>query len=452
MSSDSQLKKMTETPIPKLIIMLSIPTVISMLITNIYNVVDTAFVGKLGYSAGGAVGIVFGFMSILQAIGFMFGQGCGSILSRRLGARDVEGASISASTGFFSAFTLALIVEIICILNLDRLVFMLGSTETIAPYAKTYIFYILLAAPFTVSSFTLNNILRYEGKAALGMIGMMSGAILNIFGDAVLMFVFNLGITGAGISTAVSQIVSFIILLSMFLSGHTESKLSLKNVSISFNVLGDIMGTGFPSFLRQALNSITTILLNMEAGVYGDRAVDAMSIVSRIIFFTFSLSLGIGQGFQPVSGFNYGAKKYDRLKKAYKFTCFLSEALLLVFGVVLELIPNQLIELFTNDTEVIRIGIRALRLQAAAQLFLPFCMTTEMLFQSTGKKLYATIMSALRNGILFIPSLLILAKLRGLNGIQEAQPLAFILAVPPSIYMAIYYFKKEMPKENNNTK
>lgn len=446
MSSDSQYIKMTETPIPRLIITLSIPTVISMLVNNIYNMVDTAFVGRMGNSASGAVGIVFGFMAILQAIGFMLGQGSGSILSRKLGAHDKQGASVIASTGFFTAFSLAIVVEVICLCNLDTLVYKLGSTSTIAPYAKTYIFYILLAAPFTVSSFTLNNILRYEGKAVLGMVGLMTGAILNIFGDAVLMFKFDMGISGAGISTAVSQIVSFCILLSMFLLGKTECKLSFKNISLKSYILFDILGTGFPSFLRQALNSITTVLLNMEAGVFGDQAVAAMSIVSRIVFFTFSISLGIGQGFQPVSGFNYGARKYDRLKKAYSFTCILSEIVIVILGTVLMIIPEDLIRIFRDDMDVINIGKRALRLQAMAQLFLPFCMTTEMMFQSTGKKLYATIMSALRNGILFIPTLLILAKFRGISGIQEAQPLAYILAFPPSLFMAIYYFKNVLGK------
>lgn len=440
----SQYEKMTQTPVQKLIVTLSIPTIISMLVSNIYNLVDTAFVGKLGNSASGAVGVVFGFMAILQAIGFMFGQGSGSIISRNLGRKDSLEASRVASTAFFSALFLAFITEIICLVFLHPLVMMLGSTDTIAPYAETYIFYILLASPFLVTSLTLNNILRYEGKAVLGMIGLMTGAVLNICGDAILMFGFNMGIKGAGVSTAVSQTVSFMILLSMFLRGKTSCEISIRYFRLKKEFL-DIITTGFPSLLRQGLNSLTTVLLNMEAAVYGDAAVAAMSIVSRIIFFTFSIAIGIGQGFQPVSGFNYGAGRYDRVKKGYCFTIALAEVLLIILGFVLLISPEDLIRIFRDDAEVIEIGTRALMLNGVAQLVLPFCMVTEMLFQSTGKKLAATILSGSRNGIFFIPILLILAHTRGLAGIQEAQPLAHFISVIPAIIFAVIFFKK-LPK------
>ena len=294
----TQYEKMTATPIPRLIATLSVPTIISMLVTNIYNLVDTAFVGRLGTSASGAVGIVFGFMAIIQAFGFMFGQGSGSIISRALGSRDTETASRTASTGCFGSFMCGAAITVIGFANIDRIVIALGSTETIAPYAKTYISFILAAAPFMAMSFTMNNILRYEGKAALGMIGLMTGAILNMAGDPIFMFAMHMGIAGAGLSTCLSQIVSFGILLGMFMTNRTESRLSLSNVSWHNIALpANIMATGFPSLLRQGLNSFTTVLLNTNAAVYGDAAVAAMSIVSRITFFVVSVGLGIGQGF-----------------------------------------------------------------------------------------------------------------------------------------------------------
>ncbi len=441
----SQYEKMVETPVSKLIITLSIPTIISSLVTNIYNMADTAFVGHLGNSASGAVGVVFGFMAILQAFGFMFGQGCGSMVSRSLGRKDAETAGRIASTGFFCALCFGILLEILGFLFLDFLVSVLGSTETIAPYAKTYITFILLSSPVMVPSFVLNNLLRYEGKALLGMFGLLAGALLNLIGDPILMFGLNMGIAGAGLSTAISQTVSFLILLSVFLRGKTQCRLSIRSVSLNFRELFNICATGLPSLLRQGLNSLTTMLLNYEAAVYGDAAVAAMSIVTRISMFIFSFAIGIGQGFQPVSGFNYGAGKYSRVRKAYRFTAVLSEILIVIISTGVFLASDNLIQLFRDDLLVVDIGTRALKLHCIALLFLPICMVTEMMFQSTGHKLGASVLSSLRSGIFFIPCLIILSYVRGLAGIQEAQPLAYILAFFPSVCFAAWFFYK-LPK------
>lgn len=439
----SQFDKMTKTPVSRLIIKLSIPAIISMMVTNVYNLVDTAFVGQLGNSASGAVGIVFGFMAVLQAIGFMFGNGSGSIISRLLCAKNTEQASKIASTGFFFTLLFGAVVAIISAFVLKPLVMLLGSTETISPYAQTYISYILVAAPFITASFTMNNLLRYEGKATLGMIGLIVGAVLNIAGDPILMFGLNMGIAGAGLSTCISQIIGFFVLLSMFLLHKTQCRLSVKLIVPKF--LPEIIGTGLPSLLRQGLNSLSTVVLNNCAAVYGDAAVAAMSIVSRVIFFTFSFALGVGQGFQPVCGFNYGAKKYDRLKAAFYFSVMLAEIIVIVMSVGLILFPGEIVRIFRDDNTVMEIGSRALVLQGIAQLFLPFCMITEMALQSVGKKLGASVLSTLRNGLFFIPLLLILSNVRGLSGIQEAQPLAVTLAVIPSAILAVRFFR-ELPK------
>lgn len=445
----SQFDKMTKTPVSRLIIKLSIPAIISMMVTNVYNLVDTAFVGQLGNSASGAVGIVFGFMAVLQAIGFMFGNGSGSIISRLLGAKNNEQASKIASTGFFFTLLFGAVVAIISAFVLKPLVMLLGSTETISPYAQTYISYILVAAPFITASFTMNNLLRYEGKATLGMIGLIVGAVLNIAGDPILMFGLNMGIAGAGLSTCISQIIGFFVLLSMFLLHKTQCRLSVKLIVPKF--LPEIIGTGLPSLLRQGLNSLSTVVLNNCAAVYGDAAVAAMSIVSRVIFFTFSFALGVGQGFQPVCGFNYGAKKYDRLKTAFYFSVMLAEIIVVVMSVGLILFPGEIVRIFRDDNTVMEIGSRALVLQGIAQLFLPFCMITEMALQSAGKKLGASVLSTLRNGLFFIPLLLILSNVRGLSGIQEAQPLAVTLAVIPSAILAVRFFR-ELPKNTEQSR
>lgn len=434
---------MTQEPVSKLIVSLAIPAILSMLITSVYNLVDTAFVGELGTSASGATGVVFGFMSIIQAFGFMFGQGAGSIVSRALGQKDQKRASIHASLGVTAAFLSGLAIALLCVLQLDRTVYLLGSTPTIAPYAKTYISFILLATPFMCSSFALNNILRYEGKAVLGTIGMAVGALLNIVGDFVFMPVLGLGIFGAGLSTAISEIVGWAILLSMFLRGKTSTKLSLSYLRSSRPLfLADIAATGFPSLLRQALNSIATVLLNGCCAMYGDAAVAGMSIVSRVVFFVFSISLGIGQGFQPVAAFNYGAGKYKRVKDAFWFTCIISQVVIVIGAIVLFVGAEPIIARFRDDPAVLDVGVRALRLQVLASLALPLSVTCEMLYQSCGLRGGATVLSATRNGLLFIPLLLLLSATRGLAGIQEAQPLSFVLALPVSIPFIVRFFRR----------
>ncbi len=399
----TQYDKMTKQPVGSLVITLGIPTTISMLVTNIYNMVDTMFVGKLGTSASGAVGIVFGFMSILQAFGFLFGQGAGSIISRRLGNKDEDSASVVASTAFFSSMFMGLLIGILGTVFNTKMVYLLGSTDTILPYAKTYSLFIMAAAPFMTSTFTMNNILRFEGKASLSMVGLMTGAILNMVGDPILMFGLDMGIAGAGLSTAISQFVSFCVLLSMFLSGKTQSKLSVRKITREFNVLFDIVATGFPSLVRQGLQAVSTMILNQQARIYGDAAVAAMSIVSRISFFIFAVGLGIGQGFQPVCGFNYGARKFSRVKEAFSFTLVAGEVLLGMFAVAGLLFSNQAIAVFRDDAEVIAFGTPALRYQCMALFLNPLIVLSNMTLQSTGQRAWATFMSMRCSGLYLIP-------------------------------------------------
>ncbi len=443
----SRYEKMTGQPVVRLIAALSVPTILSMLVSSIYNLVDTAFVGRLGTSQSAAIGVVFGFMALIQAVGFMFGMGSGSISARLLGARDPEAASRVASTGILCSFGTGVMISAAAAVFMDPIVRLLGSTPTIAPYAKQYLTYILIAAPAMTGSYTLNNLLRFEGKASLGMVGMMTGAVLNIALDPVLMFALDMGIAGAAAATAFSQVVSFTILLSMYLRGKTAVRISLKKADLKPRMVGDIMTTGLPSLLRQVLNSLATILLNSSAGPYGDEAVAAMSIVSRVSFFVFALALGIGQGFQPVAAFNYGAKKYARLRRAFWVTVVMAETILAVTALAGSLISDHLIALFRDDPQVIVIGTRALRLQFFTLLFLPFTMAAEMLYQSTGHRAGASLMSAARSGLFFIPALLILSRVRGLAGIQEAQPLAYVLAFPLSLYFVLRFLRR-IPAED----
>lgn len=442
-----QFEKMTQTPIPKLVIQLGIPTTISMLVTSVYNMADTFFVGKDGTSASGAIGVVFGLMAIIQAFGFMFGQGAGSVSSRALGSKDVEKASRYSSTGFFAALSTGVLIMILGLIFITPLMRLLGSTDTILPYARTYAVYILLAAPFMCASCVLNNVLRFEGQALFAMVGLASGGLLNIFGDWLLMSRLHMGVTGAGISTAVSQTISFLILLTMFLRGKTSARLSIHNISRDFRDLLLICRTGFPSLVRQGLTSISTMLLNDCAGNYGDAAVAAMSIVNRICFFTFATALGIGQGFQPVCAFNYGAGKYGRVKKAFFFTFAVGEAFLGAVALIGMQFTEPLIAVFQDDPAVIEIGVVALAAQFAGQLFQPLAVCANMMFQSVGKTGIATLLSMLRSGLFFLPVLLILSALFGLAGVQYAQAIADVLTSVVALPFVIHFLRELKKKE-----
>ena len=442
MSDSSNYDRMTKEPVSKLVIQLGIPTTISMLVTSIYNMADTFFVGALGNSASGAVGVVFGLMAIIQAFGFMFGHGAGSIVARRLGAQEGESATDYASVSFFSALFSGTIFAIAGLLFINPLMRLFGSTDTILPYAKDYGRFILIATPIMMASFVLNNILRYEGKAYLAMIGLTTGGILNIILDPIFIYKCNMGISGAGAATALSQCISFTILLSMFLRKKTQSRLVFSRFKSNLNHLMLIMQTGFPSLVRQGLNSVATMCLNHYAGFYGDQAVAAMSIVNRICFFIFAVGLGIGQGFQPVCGFNYGAKRFDRVKKAFLFTLAVGECLLGVLAIFGIVASGWLIGCFRDDVRVIEIGTAALRYQLLALFFQPITICATMLFQSVGANKLATMFSMLRSGVLFIPLLAVLHHFLGLAGVQSAQAIADVFTFTITLPVVIWFLKK----------
>ena len=419
-----QFRRMTETPIPQLVLSLAAPTILSMLITSIYNLADTFFVGQISTSASGAVGIVSSLMAILQALGFMLGHGSGSIISRSLGSQNTAAATRFASTSFFTALVFGGIITMAGLLTLPDFMMLLGSTETILPRACAYARYILLAAPIMMSSLVMNNILRYEGKASFAMIGLVTGGLLNIALDPLFIFGLGMGTAGAGLATALSQSISFCILLSMFLRGKTVSQFRITAVTHSPAEFGTILMTGMPSFGRQGLNSIGGMLLNIAARGYGDAAVAGMSIVSRIFMFIISVAIGTGQGFQPVAGFNYGAKKYHRVQQACLFTMAASFCFLSVILTVCWFNAETLIRLFRDDPEVTAVALPAFRYQCFAILLQPVIVVTNMTFQSVGKAGRATFLACCRQGVCFIPLILVLPRVLGLVGVELCQPIA----------------------------
>ena len=432
--SAEQFRKMTETPIPKLILSLAAPTILSMLITSIYNLADTFFVGQISTSASGAVGIVSSLMAILQALGFMLGHGSGSIISRSLGSQNTDAATRFASTSFFTALVFGGIITTAGLLTLPDFMMLLGSTETILPHACAYARYILLAAPIMMSSLVMNNILRYEGKASFAMIGLVTGGLLNIALDPLFIFGLGMGTAGAGLATALSQTISFCILLSMFLRGKTVSQFRITAVTHSPAEFGTILMTGMPSFGRQGLNSIGGMLLNIAARGYGDAAVAGMSIVSRIFMFILSVVIGVGQGLQPVAAFNYGARKFRRVRQAAIFTMGAAFCMLVVLVALCWVDSDALIRLFRDDPEVTAVALPAFHYQCLAILLQPVIVVANMTFQSVGKAGRATFLACCRQGVFFIPLILILPRTFGLVGVEICQPIAdaltFIVSLP----------------------
>lgn len=437
MDREQKFQYMTEEPIPRLVCSLAVPTIISMLITSFYNMVDTFFVGRINTSATAAVGVVFSLMAIIQAIGFFFGHGSGNYISRQLGAQNTEEASEMASIGFFSALIAGAVLAVLGLIFIEPLAMLLGSTETILPYAVDYLKYILIGAPYMTASLVLNNQLRFQGNAMYGMVGIVVGAVVNIVLDPVLIFICGMGISGAALATIISQFISFVILLWVSQRGP-GIHISLQRLHFSPNFLKEIVRGGFPSLCRQGLGSVATIALNMAAGAYGDAAIAGMSIVSRITMFAYSALIGFGQGFQPVCGFNYGAKLYDRVREAFYFCLKTAAGFLVLLSIAGYIGAPQLVELFRKgDPEVTAVGIAALRFSCISFSLSGGIVMSNMFLQSIGMAVRASIVAAARQGLFFLPLIFILPSILGLKGVEMCQMvsdiLTFLLAMPLSI-------------------
>lgn len=423
-----QYEKMLNTPIKKLVITLGIPTVISMLITSIYNIADTFFVSQLGTAVSGAVSVAFPLMSVIQAIGFTLGMGGGSVISSLLGEKKDKEAQVVGSSAFYCAIALGLLITVFSLIFMDPLMYLLGATKTGFEYAKDYSLYIVLGAPIMTGSFVLNNLLRSEGKSKLAMIGLTIGGLLNIALDPLFIYTLNFGISGAAIATIISQFISFCILLSMFVFKKSIIKLSPFMISKDFGVYFEVFKVGFPSLCRQGLACIATILLNNQAKTYGsDAALSAMGIVSKIFTVIFSVSLGIGQGYQPVCGYNYYAKRYDRVKEAMLFTFYIMIIIITTLSGFFFIFSNKVMEIFRDDQEVIAIGSKALKWQCAALPFVSINVISNMTFQSTKQKFKASLLSCCRQGIFFIPLIIVLPLIIDITGVIITQASADFL-------------------------
>ena len=432
---------LTQAPVHRVIVTMAIPTIISMLVTGLYNIADTFFVGKIDTQATAAVGVVFSLMFFVQAMGFFFGHGSGNYISRELGARRHENAVKMASTGFFSSFFFGLVILVLGEIFLTPLSLMLGSTATILPYTEDYMQVILLGAPFLTSSLTLNNQMRLQGNANFAMYGIVTGAILNVVLDPFFIFTCGLGVSGAAWATVVGQVVSFVILFFMARRGENIA-IRLRNFSPSIQRYKEIFYGGSPSMMRQGLACVATMSLNFAAGAYGDSAIAAMSIVSRIAMLSFAVVIGLGQGFQPVCGFCYGAGLYGRLKEAYKFTVTIGTFFLIVLAIIGWMISGTLIGVFRDDPEVIAIGIVALRWQLCVFPVNALILASNMLAQTCRKPWRANILAAARQGLFFIPLIFILPSYFGLLGVEMCQAVSDVLSFTLTVPIVIYTFRE----------
>ena len=428
-TQEERYEQMMHEPVQTLIPRLAIPSVISMLVTSIYVMADTFFVSQISTSASGAVGIIFSLMAMLQAVAFTVGIGSGNMISRYLGQKGVRTAERYAAVGFFTELLLGILLAGWGLLNIRTLVFALGSTETIAPYAVDYVRYILFGAPFLMASLGMNNMLRFQGNSFYSMIGITTGGILNILLDPILIFGFHMGISGAAVATAFSQFLSFAILLCQCNLMPVCLSIRIKNFRPTPEMYKNILRIGIPSLARQGIAAVSAVVMNFSAHPYGDAAIAAIAIVTRVAMFMNSAVIGFGQGFQPVCGFNYGAGNYRRVREAYHFSFRVCFTVLLILGTGAFLLAHPIVALFRReDAEVIRIGTLALRLQAITIPLAAQITMANMFSQTTGYGLRATLVASLRQGLCLIPVLLVLPRLLGLLGLQAAQPISDIFA------------------------
>lgn len=452
-----KLHKMTTEPVEKLVLKLAIPTIVSMLITTFYNMADTFFVGKIGLGqadailqtrATAAVGVVFSLMAVIQAFGFFFGHGSGNYISRALGQNDVKSAEKIASAGFYYSVFVGLLIMIVGIVLARPLARLLGATPEFLDYTVDYMRIILIGAPIIMPSLVLNNQIRFQGNAVYAMVGLTIGGVLNVLLDPLFIFVLNMEVKGAAWATVISQFISLV-----FLYIGTERsdcvKIRIKNLRISAFCLKEITLGGVPSLCRQGLASVATACLNNSAATYGaaavttavdpsSSAVAAMSVVSRIMMFAASALIGFGQGFQPVCGFNYGAKRYDRVKKAFMFCVKFAFGFLVVLAIPVMIFAPDIVGLFRgNDPFAVEIGARALRFQCITFPVMALVVMSNMMLQTIGKAFKASFLAMSRQGIMFIPAVLILPQFFGLLGVEMAQAWAdlfsFIVSIPITI-------------------
>ena len=442
-AAEAQYRRMMDTPIPRLVTSLAIPTVIGMLITVVYNTADTYFVSQINKSASAAVGAVYAVMAIIQAIGFGLGVGAGSLISRKLGAKENEAASRYASSAFFAAVLVGGVIAVLGLSVLQPFLRLLGCTDTMMPYAIPYARFILIGAPVSCATFVLSNALRSEGYSTLATVGVSSGGILNVILDPILIFGLGMETGGAALATVISQAVSFLILLVIFLSGKSIVRIGLRHVSRTFADYRLIVATGLPTICRQGLGSVAAAVLNIQAISYGgDAAGAAVTIAGKVYVLVRNIVIGFGQGFQPVAGYNYGAGNRRRAWQSFTFATWVGSVVCVLFAVATILFAEPIMWWFCDDAEVAHVGIRYIWLSGAVMPFMAFSTYVNQLYQCLGFKGQATFLASCRQGIFFLPAVLLLPLGLRTLGVVAAQPLADLCTFVVSIPFLILFYRR----------
>lgn len=430
-------------PISKALLAMGIPTMLGMMVNAIYNLVDAYFVGGLGTSQMGAISVVYPLGQIVVGLGLLFGNGSASYLSRLLGNRDQEQADRVASTALYSSVAVGAVMIIFSLIFLRPILRLLGATDSIMPYAMTYAAIYVVSCIFNVFNVTMNNIVTSEGAAKTTMFALMAGAVLNIGLDPVFIYTLDMGVAGAAIATAISQIVSTLIYLTFIFRKKSIYSFKMKNCTFTKEIMSEIFKIGIPTLVFQILTSLSISLVNTQAGPYGDSVIAGMGAVTRIVSMGSLIVFGFIKGFQPIAGYSYGAKKFDRLHKAIRTSILWSTVFCVIYGLLLTIFSSRIIAQFTDgDLEMIRVGTQSLRINGLSFLLFGFYTVYSSLFLALGKGLEGFVLGACRQGICFVPVILILPVFWGINGILYVQPIADVLSAIITIFMALHLHKE----------
>ncbi len=437
MFTDARSRLLAEEPIPRLLAKFAGPAIIGMLVQAIYNIVDAIFVGRIGTEAIAAIAIAFPIFMLIATLGLAMGVGASSYISRLLGEKNIQQANHTASTALFTTVGLALLFALFGSIFLQQMLRAFGATDTVLPYAMKYSGILVIGSIFTMSNMCMSNMLRAEGSVKISMIGLSIGAILNIILDPIFIFTLGMGIKGAAAATVLAQIVSTILLLGYYLTGRSLVRIHFRLFRFSRKIYTELIKIGFPTLVRQGLVGMSIGLMNNIAGNYGDQAIASIGIILRVYPLGLMVLFGFAHGFQPIAGFSYGAKRYDRLLESIQVSLKWSSIFCLGLTLLFLLFTEPIIRVFSRDPDVIAIGVKGLRYFSIPLPVLGFSIIMMSLFSALGRGLPSIILSLSRQGFFLVPCLIIFPGLWGLDGLLFSQAAADIATTLLTVFLSL---------------